>query len=88
MEAAPGYVEGGPRQSLEGYLSRDVAIVLGSEDRDGAGLLLEVNPAARRRARTGSSVASTMTGMSEARQCGRIDDHAPADPSDRSRPRG
>jgi hypothetical protein len=46
FEAAPGYVDSGPRQSLERYLSRDVTIVLGAEDRDGAGLLLEVNAAA------------------------------------------
>jgi hypothetical protein len=46
FEAAPGYVDGGPQQSLERYLSRDVTIVLGAEDRDSAGLLLEVSPAA------------------------------------------
>lgn len=46
FEAAPGYVHSSPQQSLERYLARDVTIVLGSEDRDGAGLLLEVSPAA------------------------------------------
>jgi hypothetical protein len=46
FDAAPGYVDCGPQQSLERYLARDVTIVLGSQDRDGAGLLLEVSPAA------------------------------------------
>jgi hypothetical protein len=46
FEAAPSYVDGDPRQSLERYLARDVTIVLGAEDRDGAALLLEVSPAA------------------------------------------
>jgi hypothetical protein len=36
----------GESPRLERYLARDVTIVLGSEDRDGAGLLLEVSPAA------------------------------------------
>jgi hypothetical protein len=46
FEAAPAYVDTTPRQSLERYLARDVTIVLGSEDRDSAALLLEVSAAA------------------------------------------
>jgi hypothetical protein len=46
FEAAPAYVDNSPRQSLERYLARDVTIVLGSEDRDGAAFLLEVSAAA------------------------------------------
>jgi hypothetical protein len=46
FEAAPAYVDSSPQQSLERYLARDVTIVLGSEDRDGAALLLEVSAAA------------------------------------------
>ena len=46
FDRAPGYVDAGPRPSLERYLSRDVTIVLGALDRDGASLLLEVSPAA------------------------------------------
>jgi hypothetical protein len=44
--APPPYVQGGPDQSLRRYLSRDVAIVLGRQDSDGAALLLEVSPPA------------------------------------------
>jgi hypothetical protein len=43
FDAAPAYVDGSPRQSLERYLARDVTIVLGGEDRDTAALLLEVS---------------------------------------------
>jgi hypothetical protein len=46
FEAAPGYVDGGPREGLERYLARDVTILLGAEDRDGAAPLLEVSAAA------------------------------------------
>jgi hypothetical protein len=46
FDAAPGYVTGSPRQSLERYLARDVTIVLGGQDSDGAALLLETSPAA------------------------------------------
>jgi len=46
FDNAPAYVGVTARQSLERYLSRDVTIVLGSEDRDGAALLLEVSAAA------------------------------------------
>ena len=61
FDGAPGYVDadqadpggpggpGGPgaaRRSLERYLGRDVTIVLGALDTDGASLLLEVSPAA------------------------------------------
>jgi hypothetical protein len=46
FEGSPTYVNSGPQQSLERYLARDVTIVLGSEDRDGAALLLEVSAAA------------------------------------------
>lgn len=46
FDEAPAYVDITARQSLERYLSRDVTIVLGSEDRDEAGLLLEVSAAA------------------------------------------
>lgn len=42
----PPYVDGTPRQSLRRYVARDVTIVLGSQDRDGASLLLEVSAAA------------------------------------------
>ncbi len=46
FDGAPGYVDAGPRRSLERYLGRDVTIVLGALDNDGASLLLEVSPAA------------------------------------------
>lgn len=46
FDGRPGYVDSGPEQSLARYLARDVIIALGSEDGDGAGLLLEVSPAA------------------------------------------
>ncbi len=46
FDRAPGYVEVGPRQSLERYLGRDVTIVLGALDTDRASPLLEVSPAA------------------------------------------
>ena len=52
FDGAPGYVDadpggpGGPRRSLERYLGRDVTLVLGALDADGASLLLEVSPAA------------------------------------------
>ena len=42
----PDYVDTTPQESLRRYLERDVTIVLGSEDRDGASLLLEVSAAA------------------------------------------
>jgi hypothetical protein len=46
FDDAPGYVDAGPRPSLERYLGRDVTIVLGALDTDGASRLLEVSPAA------------------------------------------
>ena len=46
FDRAPGYVDVGPRQSLERYLGRDVTIVLGALDTDRASPLLEVSPAA------------------------------------------
>jgi dienelactone hydrolase len=49
FDHAPAYVAAAaesPRRSLERYLARDVAIVLGDLDNDGASLLLEVSPAA------------------------------------------
>jgi hypothetical protein len=46
FDEAPAYVDITARQSLERYLSRDVTIVLGSEDRHEAALLLEVSAAA------------------------------------------
>jgi hypothetical protein len=49
FDRAPGYVDAtpeNPRRSLERYLGRDVTIVLGELDNDGASLLLEVSPAA------------------------------------------
>jgi hypothetical protein len=49
FDHAPGYVGAdpvNPRRSLERYLGRDVTIVLGELDNDGASLLLEVSPAA------------------------------------------
>ena len=49
FDHAPAYVTAAaesPRRSLERYLARDVAIVLGDLDNDGASLLLEVSPAA------------------------------------------
>jgi hypothetical protein len=46
FDRAPGYVDADPRRSLERYLARDVTIVLGALDHDGASLLLEVSPAA------------------------------------------
>lgn len=42
----PPYVDSSPAESLERYVGRDVTIMLGSEDRDGAALLLEVSAAA------------------------------------------
>jgi hypothetical protein len=47
FEDAPAYVRTSPRESLERYLGRDVAIVLGTLDNDGAAPLLEVSPPAR-----------------------------------------
>jgi hypothetical protein len=46
FDNAPAYVGMTARQSLERYLSRDITIVLGSEDRDSDALLLEVSAAA------------------------------------------
>ncbi len=46
FDGAPGYVDAGPRRSLERYLGRDVTIVLGELDHDDASLLLEASPAA------------------------------------------
>ena len=46
FDGAPGYVDAGPRPSLERYLGRDVTIVLGALDTDHASPLLEVSPAA------------------------------------------
>ena len=49
FDRAPGYVDATPEnpgRSLERYLGRDVTIVLGELDNDGASLLLEVSPAA------------------------------------------
>jgi len=46
FDGTPGYVDVGPRQSLERYLGRDVTIVLGALDTDRASPLLEVSPAA------------------------------------------
>jgi len=46
FDRAPGYVDANPGRSLERYLGRDVTIVLGELDNDGASLLLEVSPAA------------------------------------------
>jgi dienelactone hydrolase len=46
FDGAPGYVDADPRRCLERYLGRDVTIVLGALDNDGASLLLEVSPAA------------------------------------------
>jgi pimeloyl-ACP methyl ester carboxylesterase len=46
LDGAPGYVDADPRRCLERYLGRDVTIVLGALDNDGASLLLEVSPAA------------------------------------------
>jgi pimeloyl-ACP methyl ester carboxylesterase len=46
FDRAPGYVDANPGRSLARYLSRDVTIVLGELDNDGASLLLEVSPAA------------------------------------------
>jgi len=46
FDRAPGYVDLDPRRSLERYLGRDVTIVLGELDNDGASRLLEVSPAA------------------------------------------
>jgi hypothetical protein len=42
----PDYVDVTPQGSLRRYLERDVTMVLGSEDRDGAALLLEISAAA------------------------------------------
>lgn len=41
--SAPGYVTGGARENLRHYLERDVTIVLGRQDSDGASLLLETH---------------------------------------------
>ncbi len=46
FDGAPAYVEGDARENLRRYLARDVTIVLGREDRDGAALLLETGAAA------------------------------------------
>jgi hypothetical protein len=46
FDHAPAYVDVNPGRSLERYLGRDVTIVLGELDNDGASLLLEVSPAA------------------------------------------
>jgi hypothetical protein len=46
FEGAPAYVEGNATDNLRRYLRRDVTIVLGREDRDGAALLLETGAAA------------------------------------------
>jgi hypothetical protein len=46
FEAKPPYVNDTARQSLERYLARDVTIVLGSQDRDDAAVLLETSAAA------------------------------------------
>jgi pimeloyl-ACP methyl ester carboxylesterase len=46
FEDAPAYVRTSPWESLERYLGRDVAIVLGTQDNDGAAPLLEVGPPA------------------------------------------
>ena len=46
FDGAPAYVEGDARENLRRYLARDVTIVLGQEDRDGAALLLETGAAA------------------------------------------
>jgi hypothetical protein len=42
----PAYVDSTAQQSLKRYVGRDVTIVLGSEDRNGAALLLEISAAA------------------------------------------
>jgi hypothetical protein len=46
FETPPPYVKDTAQESLPRYLARDVAIVLGAEDSDGAALLLEVSAAA------------------------------------------
>jgi hypothetical protein len=46
FDGAPAYVEGDGRENLRRYLARDVTIVLGREDSDGASLLLETGAAA------------------------------------------
>ncbi|HEY1917378.1 MAG TPA: hypothetical protein VGH27_17570, partial [Streptosporangiaceae bacterium] len=46
FDDAPDYVRGGADENLRRYLARDVTIVLGREDRDGASLLLETGAAA------------------------------------------
>jgi hypothetical protein len=46
FDAAPPYVDSGPERSLERYLARDVAIVLGTQDSDRDALLLEISPPA------------------------------------------
>jgi hypothetical protein len=46
FEAKPPYVNDTARESLERYLARDVTIVLGSQDRDDASVLLETSAAA------------------------------------------
>jgi hypothetical protein len=46
FDGAPAYVEGDARENLRRYLGRDVTIVLGRDDSDGASLLLETHAAA------------------------------------------
>jgi hypothetical protein len=46
FEGPPAYVKDTPEESLRRYLERDVAIVLGAEDREADALLLEVGAAA------------------------------------------
>ena len=46
FDSPPPYVTSTAEESLRRYLSRDVTVVLGTEDRDPASLLLEVHPAA------------------------------------------
>lgn len=46
FDAPPPYVADGPEQGLRRYLARDVTIVLGAQDSDGAAQLLEVSPPA------------------------------------------
>ena len=46
FDTPPPYVAGGPQHGLRRYLARDVTIVLGRQDSDGAALLLEISPPA------------------------------------------
>jgi hypothetical protein len=46
FDGPPPYVDSAPERGLRRYLARDVAIVLGAHDSDGAALLLEVSPQA------------------------------------------